>query len=181
MSDEFGLRSPRNSQTTFSDENNAISIENRGRLGRNIILECLAWRPIRGQPHVCPRNWQHPQLAFVRRALASLHASSCSQDWSWGACPLFRYNPLRPRFPTDMLHYLCQTQYTSVCLLLCFLARRQNYPINTVARIVAIRLRTVIAKSIISPKRKTEKELGGSLAPSGPEPLAKNAPYNIPP
>ena len=36
-----------------------------------------------------PTSLQQPQLACVRRALASLHASSCSQDWSRGARLLF--------------------------------------------------------------------------------------------
>ena len=40
----------------------------------NKILKFLAWRPIQGLTHVCPRHWQEPQLACVRHALASLHA-----------------------------------------------------------------------------------------------------------
>ena len=61
-----------------------------------------------------------PLLAYTRRAAAKTGLE--------GLVYFFPYNPLGPRLPTDMLHSLYQTQYTSLCLLLCFLARRQNYP-----------------------------------------------------
>ena len=66
-----------------------FEIKNRGRRVGDKMLKCLAWRPIQGLPHACPRHWQEPQLACVHRALTSLHSSNCSRDWSWGAYLLF--------------------------------------------------------------------------------------------
>lgn len=65
----------------------------RGKIGAGgwvkKIIKCLVWRPTQRLPHVCSCHRQEPRLVCVWRTLASLHAPSCPQDWSWGARPLF--------------------------------------------------------------------------------------------
>ena len=95
----------------------------------NKLLKCLAWRPIQGLPHACPRHWQEPQLACVRRPLASLHASSCSQDWSWGARQLFPLQSPRTPFPrqTCFILYIKHIEHRFVCYFVFLLPEKTTH------------------------------------------------------
>ena len=90
----------------------------------HVYLDLNAWLgwPIPRLPHAGPRHRQEPQLACAWRAFASLHATSSTRGWSWGARLPFLQSPMTQIPDIDLPHSLYNTQQTSLRALLCFLA-----------------------------------------------------------
>ena len=94
-------------------------------MGRNYSKTWLGW-PFQELPHVRPCYHQEPQLAFVRRALASLHTPSYTRNWSLETRLPFSTIPWNPEFRHRHALFSLSNTINIALSVRCFLACRKE-------------------------------------------------------